>query len=61
MSKETISQMDVALGVISGVLGNIDETLREGLSNEWEYDEELILDIARACYSWTERVIKKGG
>lgn len=48
-----------AIDEISLALGNVDETLLQGLpegSNpEWGYDEQLVLEIGQACKSWDER------
>jgi len=58
--KDRTNQLMEDLDVIGNVLGDVEETLAEGLpegphSSEWNYDEKLVSDIAAACRAWQER------
>ena len=48
-----------ALDIISDILYNSSKELRDGLpggpDEEWGYDEELVIEIAKACSEWQSR------
>lgn len=48
-----------AKNIIGHCLNNIDEALLDGLpggrNEEWNYDEQLIIDIGLACQQWEQR------
>jgi len=47
------------LEVIGNTFGDLEETLRDGLPDgpdpDFEYDEQLVQEIADACRRWQER------
>jgi hypothetical protein len=48
-----------ALNVIGYIFGDLEEVLGDGLpggkNEEWNYDDQLVLDIAQACKRWEDR------
>jgi hypothetical protein len=60
---EETMKLHEAFSVIAEVLGDVDQTLSDGLPDgsnpEWHYDEELVVDIAEACERWRNRERKQ--
>lgn len=51
--------LEEALKTVGNTLGNVDETLSQGLpdgvNSEWGYDEKLVIEIGEACGRWRLR------